>query len=68
MLQLDGAALEAALKASQAEPGQPVFHLFSKDGARGWVRAAGGKGGALRCPPGDVAAQLAQVRKRLGVC
>ncbi|KAL4445001.1 hypothetical protein ABPG77_004051 [Micractinium sp. CCAP 211/92] len=62
-LVLDGAALEAALKASQAsgaESGQSVFHLYSKDGARGWVKAASSKGGAIRCPSGDVAAQLAQ--------
>lgn len=63
-VQLDGVALEAVLNASQAgsaEPSQLVFHLFSKDGARGWVRAAGGKEGALRSPAGDVAARLAQV-------
>ncbi|KAL4424106.1 hypothetical protein ABPG75_001407 [Micractinium tetrahymenae] len=62
-LVLDGAALEAALKAAQAgsaEPEQPVLHLFSKDGARGWIRAASGKSGALRRPAGGVAAQLAQ--------
>jgi hypothetical protein len=72
-LQLDSAALQAALKATLEEQQQdlqlqPVVQLFVKDGARGWVKVppsgqgGSGKGGGFRCPSSQgIAAQLAQV-------
>ena len=68
-LQLDSAALQAALEQQQQDLQlQPMLQLFVKDGARSWVKVplsgegGSGKGGGFRCPSSQgIAAQLAQV-------